>query len=125
MSYRLQQAVDELLLFIQLNPDFDLISELDNLTRDVTVLLNGQWRKTVLIIDLNSTPINIEAFLNTAAQTGSALLNHPKVDYHVMVSSRKDSELAAQGLSSVVVQNREIPVFSTRSEAFAYVRQVP
>jgi molybdopterin-guanine dinucleotide biosynthesis protein A len=125
MSYRLQQVVDESIVCIQLNSDFDLMGEFNNLTDAVSSVLREQRRKCILIVDVDSPSLNVEAFLNAAAQAGSALWNHPKIDYHLLVSYRKDAELEAQGLSSIEFQNHEIPVFSTRSEAFCYVRQVP
>jgi hypothetical protein len=126
MSFHTQVHPSEPTVIITLNPDYDLLNEINLSNRSVSEALDRMWYERAYLIHVFKLKISIDEIVagaNSVARGEQSVWHHPKLKQVILVTDDETLRFAAAGMASKPFGNLSIAVFATLDEAMAYVRE--
>jgi hypothetical protein len=126
MSFHIELHPSEPAIVFTLNPDYDLLNEIDLSTSTLIERISTQaLYDRLYLINVFKLKISVDEIVvgaNRAARGQQSAWHHPKLKQVVLVTQDETLRLAAAGMASKAFGNLSVPVFATLDEAMAYVR---
>ncbi len=126
MSHRIEKYANEPIIFLTINPDYNMVEELAVSNQGVAQLLDQATEKQVYIIHFKNR-LTIDEIIMGANRVGrgeNSLWHHPNIKAIILITDSAALRVSAQGMSSDTFGNLSVTVVTSVEDALQYARSV-